>query len=184
MRRTRNLVPVTFRGWSDDTFGWESKQPLTNCDQPHGEDHDDCAQGTVRVFRIRVPGRTMTIRGRFAEDGWRIRADGADFTVETNILRDSDPPNHAMTVLVPSHATIEHVQAESLMPTMDIRFLSRPATQAEDHVLVIGDVQLTTRVRAGGGLLTDVCLDREAARRLHRALDDWLRENARAEHAW
>lgn len=43
-----NTMKLTFQGDSDDTFGYEWEN---GC----GDDHDDCARGTVRVYEVKTP---------------------------------------------------------------------------------------------------------------------------------
>jgi len=52
-----------FQGYSDDTFGEVNSFDI---------DHDDCARGTLRVFRVFTPTETMYVTGQYS--GW----DGGD----------------------------------------------------------------------------------------------------------
>lgn len=49
--------PLVFEGYSDDTFGEYGRT---------GDDHDDCANGTLRAFEVKAPdGSGMVVTGQF-----------------------------------------------------------------------------------------------------------------------
>ena len=44
------MKTIEFRGHSDDTFGWDEYDARKK--RLRGDDHDDCANGTVRAYRV------------------------------------------------------------------------------------------------------------------------------------
>jgi len=58
------MVELRFNGSSDDTFGYE------RYDSPHandtGDDHDDCATGTLRAYSVVSGNDGMVVTGQYA----------------------------------------------------------------------------------------------------------------------
>lgn len=66
-RTLHSETTIEFQGHSDDTFGWYSAN--------EGEDDDDCANCTLRTWRLTAPdGSGLHVSGRYGVGGglWMV----------------------------------------------------------------------------------------------------------------
>lgn len=97
---------IEFLGHSDDTFGWQTVP--RDGQFPSGDDHDDCANMTVRAFRVwsRSTGTAVIVIGVYSKAPAAVWAIG--------IAPDEED------VAIPEWAQRPHFRTEGYTPVMSL----------------------------------------------------------------
>lgn len=130
---------IEFRGYSDDTFGFdvfnELKNPLSARDpggeclriRIGGDDHDDCANGTVRAYRVESTstGTAVIVTGVYGKcpgATWSIgiSPDDEDIAIPEWAARPhfrTDGYTPVMALTVPDDATVKLSRVDGNQPS-------------------------------------------------------------------
>lgn len=126
---------IEFRGYSDDTFGFDVFNDLTSKllsglrVRIGGDDHDDCANGTVRAYRVesQSTGTAVIVIGVYAKcpgATWAIglSPDDEDIAIPEwaacpHFRTDGYTPVMALTL--PDDATVKLVRVDGKKPAED-----------------------------------------------------------------
>ena len=118
---------IEFCGHSGNTFGWHEFDALG--DPSRGDDHDDCANMTVRAFRVNSESRgeaviVTGVYGKCPAAVWSvgIAPDEEDVAIPawaTSPSFRTDGYTPIMTLVVPADATVTLVQVDGKEPKKD-----------------------------------------------------------------